>query len=62
MSMPVPVRYRNKGTQSGTGMPRFLTDIQDAGMPMPAALDLMQMPSYGKMLHIPSLTTAPVEF
>ncbi len=33
--MPEPVRYRNKGTQSGTGMLRYRTEIQvpeaDAG-------------------------------
>ncbi len=34
--MPGPVRYLNKGTQSGTGMCRYRTEIQDAGMPMPS--------------------------
>ncbi len=42
--MPEPVRYRNKGTQSGTGMLRYRTEIQDAGMPM--ASTSMTMPSY----------------
>ncbi len=31
-----PVRYWNKGTQSGTGLLRNWTEIQDAGMPMPS--------------------------
>jgi hypothetical protein len=46
MPMPEPFQYRNKGTQSGTGMLPYRTEIQDAGMPMPAALTSMQMPSY----------------
>jgi hypothetical protein len=33
-------------TQSGTGMLRYRTEIQDAGMPMPAASTSMPMPSY----------------
>jgi hypothetical protein len=38
--MPETFRYRNKGTQSGTGMLLYRTEIQDAGMPMPAASTL----------------------
>jgi hypothetical protein len=49
--MPEPVRYRNKGTHSGTGMLRYRTEIQDAGMPMPAASTSMPMPSYGKRIQ-----------
>ncbi len=41
-------QYRIKGTQSGTGMLRYLTEIQDAGMPMP-------VPSYAKRLIIKRL-------
>jgi hypothetical protein len=41
-----PVRYRNKGTQSGTVMLRYWTEVQDAGMPMPVASTSMLMPSY----------------
>jgi hypothetical protein len=44
--MTEPVRYRNKGSQSGTGMLWYRTEIQDAGMLMPAASTLMPMPSY----------------
>jgi hypothetical protein len=44
--MPEPVQYRKKGTQSGTGMLRYQTEIQDAGMPMPAASTSLPMPSY----------------
>jgi hypothetical protein len=40
MPLPEPVRYRNKGTQSSTGMP-------DAGIPMPVASASMLVPSYG---------------
>ncbi len=34
--MPIPeqVRYRNKGTQFGTGMFRYRTERQDAGLPI----------------------------
>jgi hypothetical protein len=32
----VPVRYWDKGNQFGTGMLRYRTEIQDAGMPMPS--------------------------
>jgi hypothetical protein len=39
---PEPVRYRNKETQSGTGMLWYRTEMMmNAGMPMP-------MPSYAK--------------
>jgi hypothetical protein len=38
--------YRKKGTQSSTGMLWNRTDTQDAGMPMPATLTSMRMPSY----------------
>jgi len=41
-----PVRYRDKRTQSGTGMLLYRTEIQDAGMPMPAASASLPMPSY----------------
>jgi hypothetical protein len=47
MPMAEPVRYQNKGIQSGTGMLQYRTEIQDAGMPMPAASSSMQMPSFG---------------
>jgi hypothetical protein len=42
------MRYRKKRTQPSTGMLRFRTEIQDAGMPMLAASASMPMPSYGK--------------
>jgi hypothetical protein len=44
--MQEPVRYRNKEIQSGTGMLRYWTEKMNAGMPMPAALTSMPMPSY----------------
>jgi hypothetical protein len=45
------VRYRNEQklrcrNQSGTGMLRYRTEKQDAGMPMPAASTSMAMPNY----------------
>ncbi len=46
MPMPVPVRYRNKGTQYGIEMFRYRTVIPDAGMSVPGALASMAMPSY----------------
>ncbi len=46
MLMPEPFQYRNKRTQSGTGMLRYRTEIQDAGMPIPAASTSMPMPCY----------------
>jgi hypothetical protein len=45
-------RYRNKGTQSGTGMLRYRTEIHDAGMPMPAASTSMPMPSYAVYIYL----------
>jgi hypothetical protein len=48
--MPEPVRYRNKVTQSGTGMLRYRTEMYDAEMLMPAASTWMPMPSYGNLL------------
>jgi hypothetical protein len=33
MSMPEAVRYRNKGIQYITGMLRYQTEMQDAGIP-----------------------------
>jgi hypothetical protein len=44
MLPPEPIRYRNKGTQFGTGMLRYRTERPDAGMLMPAAS--APMPSY----------------
>jgi hypothetical protein len=34
---PCQYRYRNKETQSGTGILRYRTETSDAGMPMPVA-------------------------
>jgi hypothetical protein len=46
-----PVRYRDKRTQSDTGMLLYLTEIQDAGMPMPAASASLPMPSYDLYIY-----------
>ncbi len=45
--MPELVRCQNKGTQFITGMLRYRTEIQDAGMQMPEVSISMPMPSYG---------------
>ncbi len=46
ITMPKPVRYRTKMTQSGILLDRCQTKIGDAGMPIPALVSLMPMPSY----------------
>ncbi len=46
LTMPKPVRYRNKLTQSGIFLVRYRTQIRDAGMPTPALVSSMPMPSY----------------
>jgi hypothetical protein len=40
------VRYRTKLTQSGIFLVQYRTKIWDAGMPMPALVSSMPMPSY----------------
>jgi hypothetical protein len=42
---PEPIWYRNRETQSGTGMLRYWTGMLDAGMPIPVTSALMPMPS-----------------
>ncbi len=49
LTMPEQVRYRTKLTQSGIFLVRYRTKIQDAGMPMPALVSSMPMPSYGHL-------------
>jgi hypothetical protein len=44
--MPEQVRYRTKLTQSGIFLVRYRTKIRLAGMPMPALVSSMPMPSY----------------
>ncbi len=46
LTMPKPVRYRTKLMQSGIFLVRYRTKIRDAGMPMPALVSSMPMPSY----------------
>jgi hypothetical protein len=41
------VRYRTKPRQSGIFLVWYRTEIIDAGMPMPALVSSMPMPSYG---------------
>ncbi len=47
LTMPEQVRYRTKLTQSGIFIVRYRTKVRDAGMPMPASVSSMPMPSYG---------------
>jgi hypothetical protein len=41
-----PVRYRTKLMQSGIFLFRYRTEIMDAGIPMPALVSSMPMPSF----------------
>jgi hypothetical protein len=50
LTMPKPVRYRTKLMQSGIFLLRYRTKIRDAGMPMPALVSSMPMPSYAFLL------------
>jgi hypothetical protein len=47
LTMMELVRYRTKPTQSGIFLVRYRTELVDAGMPMPALVFLLPMPSYG---------------
>jgi hypothetical protein len=44
--MPELVLYRTKPTQSSSFFVRYRTEMMDAGMPMPALISSMSMPSY----------------
>jgi hypothetical protein len=44
--MPETARYRNKVTLSGIFLTRYRTEMADAGMPMPALVFWMPMPTY----------------
>jgi hypothetical protein len=46
LTMPEPGRYRNKATQSGIFLVRYRTEMTDAGIPMPALVFWMPMPTY----------------
>ncbi len=46
LTMPGIVQYRTKPRQSGIFLVRYRTKIIDAGMPMPALVSSMPMPSY----------------
>jgi hypothetical protein len=51
LTMPELVRYRNKVSQSGIFLFRYRTETTDAGMPMPALVFWMPMPTYGIQQH-----------
>jgi hypothetical protein len=46
LTIPKQVRYRTKVTQSGIFLVWYRNKIRDAGMPMPALVSSMPMPSY----------------
>jgi hypothetical protein len=46
LTMPEQVWYRTKLTQSSIFLVQYRTKIWDAGMPMPALVSSMPMPSY----------------
>jgi hypothetical protein len=46
LTMPGPIRYRTKLTQSGIILVQYLTEFMDAGMAMSALVFSMPMPSY----------------
>jgi hypothetical protein len=48
LMMPEQVQYWTNLTQSGIFLVRYRTKIRDAGMPMPALVSSMPMPSYAK--------------
>jgi hypothetical protein len=49
LMMPGQFRYQTKPRQSGIFSVWYQTDYIDAGMPMPALVFWMPMPSYGRM-------------
>jgi hypothetical protein len=48
--MPEQLRYRNKAAQSDIFLARYRTEMTDAGMPIPALVFWMPMPTYGEMV------------
>ncbi len=49
LTMSGQVRYRTKPRQYGIFLVRYRTEIIDAGMPMPALVSRMPMPSYDEL-------------
>jgi hypothetical protein len=52
IEMPGKARYRTKLTQSGIFLVWYRTKILDAGMPKPALVSSMPMPSYAWACNI----------
>jgi hypothetical protein len=46
LMMPELILYRNKAMQSGILMVRYRAEMKDAGLPMPALVFWMPMPTY----------------
>ncbi len=55
LMMPEQVLYRTMLTQSGIFLVRYRTKIRDAGMPMPALVSSMPMPSFALPAGLSSL-------
>jgi hypothetical protein len=45
--MPELIQHRNETTKSDIYLARYRTEMTDAGMPMPALVFWMPMPTYG---------------
>ncbi len=58
LTMPGMVWYRTKSRQSGIFLVRYRTEKIDAGMPMPALVFSMPMPSYESNQHMRVLLVA----
>ncbi len=54
-----PARYRNKKTQSGTGMLRYRNEIQDAGLPAAPSLYWPHLQSCTKFCRARDLNSCP---
>ncbi len=50
--IPEQIRYRTKLAQSGIFLVQYQTKIRDAGMPMPALVSLILMPSYALYISV----------
>jgi hypothetical protein len=55
--MPEPIRYRNKSVQSGVFLVRYRIEMTDAGIPMPAIVFWMPMPTYGTELSVQGIVS-----
>jgi hypothetical protein len=59
LTMQELVRYRNKTTQSGIFLLRYRTEMTDTGIPMPALVFWMPMPTYGNYRRLITSSNYP---